>query len=140
MLATDEWQRVAQKLINLEVVVPAVYFPGHYDLPTNDVKHLLTSCVQLTCLTLKGAGILEPIDISTILASGKCLKSCVLKYCMATVGSYENYPTSLGLQSLTIVGGEVFNIEDMPKIVAEKMPLLVSNVKRYFGLVFYLML
>ena len=140
MLAKEEWKKVAQKLVSLEVVVPAIYYNAHYDLPTKDAELLLTYCVQLTCLTLKGAGILEHIDLSTILANGKCLKSCVLKYCMAKVGSNENYPTSMGLQSLTIVGGEVLCIDDLPKIVVEKMPLLVSHIKRYSSPGFHLLL
>ena len=130
MLVKEDWKKVAQKLVSLEVVVPSFYYNANYDLPTKDAELLLTSCPQLTCLTLKGAGIHEHIDLSTILANGKCLKSCVLKYCMAKVGSNENYPTSMGLQSLTIVGGEVLCIDDLPKIVAKKMPLLVSHIKR----------
>ena len=123
MLAKEDWKKVAQKLVSLEVVVPAIYYNAHYDLPTKDAELLLTSCVQLTCLTLRGAGILEHIDLSIVLANGQCLKSCVLKYCMAKVGSNANYPTSMGLQSLTIVGGEVLCIDDLPKIVAEKCRL-----------------
>ena len=84
------------------MVVPAIYYNANYDLPIKDAELLLTSCVQLTCLTLKGAGILEYIDLSTILANGKCLKSCVLKYCMAKVGSNENYPTSVSYTHLTL--------------------------------------
>ena len=62
----EDWKKVAQKLVSLEVVVPAIYYNANYDLPTKDAKLLLTSCVQLTCLTFKGAGILEHIDLSTI--------------------------------------------------------------------------
>ena len=92
MLAKEDWKKVAQKLVSLEVVVPAIYYNANYDLPTKDAELLLTYCVQLTCLTLKGAGILEHIDLSTILANGKCLKSCVLNYCMAIVGSMKTTP------------------------------------------------
>ena len=66
LLVKEDWKKVAQKLVSLEVVVPAIYYNANYDLPTKDAKLLLTSCVQLTCLTLKGAGILEHIDLSTI--------------------------------------------------------------------------
>ena len=34
MLAKEEWKKVAQKLVSLEVVVPAIYYNAHYDLPT----------------------------------------------------------------------------------------------------------
>ena len=120
MLAKEEWKKVAQKLVSLEVVVPAIYYNAHYDLPTKDAELLLTSCIQLTCLTLKGAGILEHIDLSIVLANGQCLKSCVLKYCMAKVGSNANYPTSMGLQSLTIVGEKSCALTTFQKLLLKK--------------------